>query len=238
MGWLKKSLITMASVLAFQTVSSQEYRYDIQYKWGFVGGSLGEVVYVPKEKDLTITLDHFLNVKFHYFMTNDSTYIESSKVDDLHEKYIYVKQAGSWKLEDYTALKGQERKDKVLLRDSVYLSNVLTSIETLESFLQNDLLEQNDIMVFGNSYKITIEDKKINSEEVYYKGDISPYTKTKNDKFLIEDGVKIVGKRYGENMIPQKLYTKAKILFFIKPTIELKLQEPRKSEVYQASSKQ
>ncbi|MBN1175425.1 hypothetical protein JXA48_02155 [Candidatus Woesearchaeota archaeon] len=210
MNWLKKSLITAATVFTLQSGFAQTFNYDIRF--GMFNTHLGDISYNQEERKLSIDINRFVDISYTYFMPNDSTYIETSENDDLLEKFFYSKKDSCWHLDNYVVIKGESRLDKVALEKTTYNKDVLTPIETLENLISNRVADTNKMVNFGLSYNIFMEEEENNYFNLFYKGNILPYAQDEKDKFLLEDGLVVFSERKGEYFIPKSVDAKTKIL--------------------------
>lgn len=213
MNWLKKSLLTAATIFTLQSGFAQTFNYDIRF--GLFNTHMGDIEYNQEKRELSVDINKFVDIKYTYFMPNDSTYIETSENNDLLEKFFYSKKDSCWHFDDYVVLKGESREDKIALEKTVYDKDVLTPIETLENLISNRVADTNKMLNFGISYNILMEKKDHNYFSSFYKGNILPYKQDEKDKFLLEDGLECVSEREGMFYIPKSVDAKTKILQLI-----------------------
>lgn len=210
MNWLKKSLLTAATIFTLQSGFAQTFDYEARFS--FLNAKLADMTYDKDDRKLSIDILHFVDVSFTYQMLNDSVYVETSRNRDLLEVFYYSKKDSSWVLEDYNVISGVGREDKFSLEGSVYNEEILTPIETLENLVGNNVFDTNKVVLFGIPYNIILENKDVGYFKSIYEGNILPYEQSSEDKFLLEDGLKVICEKEGNHYIPASFDATTKIL--------------------------
>ena len=245
-NWLKKSVLTAATVLSMQFAAAQTHEYDVKCNFGFISAEAGVITYNQDARKMTVDVDLLTDVSFTYQMINDSLYIETNTkmVKDtinLYETYLYFKKNDSWSLKKYIVSTGVAREEKLILKDSVYDSSFMSPIESLEYLLEDSsrdefadgdkdytmdkLKDSVNILVFGIPYTLDMKKNSLRKNKVRYDGIILPFETSKKDNFLIEDAVRFITQKHGEEYLLKSIDAKVKIKWKFKAGIKVRSKD-------------
>ncbi|MGM5481480.1 MAG: hypothetical protein ACQESE_03640 [Nanobdellota archaeon] len=205
-----KSLIataTLATLFNWSVAQDKIFNYEIE----FFGNKLGEVIYNRTQKDLKIEITKIAPRSYSYSMPNDTTYLEENKTRNLHEKFKYVKQEGSWNLEEYVVLEGEVNDKKKKWEHKPYEKSVFSGIESLEQLFASELNKTNKTIVFGRPYELTVKTTTTANYKLH-RGNIKMYEKDKGDRFLLQNEMSAYCVKQDDLYVPKELQVELKIL--------------------------